>query len=236
MALARSRLTAQGQISVPAEIRRKLGLRARVGPRMERRGREDLVRRVGKVRLGRHPQGALPEGPAASGGLSRRWTREYANTCGRSMRAADTNVLVRFAARDDLRQLAPPEAFVAGGVWASQLVLGRNRLGARKRAYRLRRRRVRHRAGDVAQSQRTESCKIADVALAALALFRKRPALGFADCLILETARKAGPSAARHLRSRARQGRRRAPALSGRATRPSRARRRRRSSRSGCTP
>jgi predicted nucleic-acid-binding protein len=32
----------------------------------------------------------------------------------------------------------------------------------------------------------------ADVAIAALALFKKRPALGFSDCLILETARKAG--------------------------------------------
>ena len=32
----------------------------------------------------------------------------------------------------------------------------------------------------------------ADVVVAALAQFRARPALGFSDCLVLETARKAG--------------------------------------------
>lgn len=47
MPLAKSRLTAQGQISVPAEVRRKLG----VGPgsmlEWEEVGRQMLVRRAG---------------------------------------------------------------------------------------------------------------------------------------------------------------------------------------------
>jgi predicted nucleic-acid-binding protein len=36
------------------------------------------------------------------------------------------------------------------------------------------------------------SVQDADVVAAALGHFRKRPALGFSDCLILEVARKAG--------------------------------------------
>ena len=48
MALARSKVTAQGQISVPAEVRRKLG----VGPgsvlEWEEEGEEIVVRRAGR--------------------------------------------------------------------------------------------------------------------------------------------------------------------------------------------
>jgi antitoxin PrlF len=48
MTIARSRLTAQGQISVPAEVRRRLG----VGPgsvlAWEEEGDEVVVRRVGR--------------------------------------------------------------------------------------------------------------------------------------------------------------------------------------------
>ena len=39
------------------------------------------------------------------------------------MRAVDTNVLVRLVARDDARQVASAEAFVAQGAWISHLVL-----------------------------------------------------------------------------------------------------------------
>jgi predicted nucleic-acid-binding protein len=106
------------------------------------------------------------------------------------MRAADTNVLVRLAARDDAAQLAAARAFVAGGVWASQLVLAET-AWVLQASY----------AFDDAELVAALEVLLnhvglivqdADVALAALALFRKRPALGFADCLILETARKAG--------------------------------------------
>ncbi|MET0553438.1 MAG: PIN domain-containing protein, partial [Vicinamibacteria bacterium] len=39
------------------------------------------------------------------------------------MRAVDTNVLVRLLTRDDARQLAAAEAFVAGGAWVPHVVL-----------------------------------------------------------------------------------------------------------------
>ena len=39
------------------------------------------------------------------------------------MRAVDTNVLVRLATRDDAKQVAAAEAFIAPGAWVSHLVL-----------------------------------------------------------------------------------------------------------------
>ena len=39
------------------------------------------------------------------------------------MRSVDTNVLVRLITRDDLKQVAAAEKFVAGGAWVSHLVL-----------------------------------------------------------------------------------------------------------------
>jgi AbrB family looped-hinge helix DNA binding protein len=48
MALARSRLTAQGQISVPAEVRRKLGLGPGSVIEWDEAGDRIFVRRAGK--------------------------------------------------------------------------------------------------------------------------------------------------------------------------------------------
>ncbi|MFP5284626.1 MAG: PIN domain-containing protein, partial [Thermoanaerobaculia bacterium] len=39
------------------------------------------------------------------------------------MRAVDTNVLVRLITRDDDKQTAAAEAFVASGAWVPQLAL-----------------------------------------------------------------------------------------------------------------
>lgn len=47
MAIAKSRLTAQGQISVPAEVRRKLGLGPGSVLEWEQVGEQMLVRRAG---------------------------------------------------------------------------------------------------------------------------------------------------------------------------------------------
>ena len=47
MALAKSRLTAQGQISVPAEVRRKLGIGPGSVLEWEQVGQQMLVRRAG---------------------------------------------------------------------------------------------------------------------------------------------------------------------------------------------
>ena len=41
-------------------------------------------------------------------------------------------------------------------------------------------------------NHKTLTVQDADVVAAALAHFRKRPALGFSDCMLLEIARKAG--------------------------------------------
>jgi AbrB family looped-hinge helix DNA binding protein len=63
MALARSKLTAQGQISVPAEIRRKLG----VGPgstlEWDEEGGKIVVRRAGKYTFEDIHKVLFPDGP-----------------------------------------------------------------------------------------------------------------------------------------------------------------------------
>lgn len=48
MAIAQSKLTAQGQISVPAEIRKKLGLRPGSVMEWDQSGGEVVVRRAGQ--------------------------------------------------------------------------------------------------------------------------------------------------------------------------------------------
>jgi predicted nucleic-acid-binding protein len=106
------------------------------------------------------------------------------------MHAADTNVLVRLVTSENPAQLATARAFVAGGVWASQLVLAET-AWVLQATYGFD-------DGELATAlemllnHRGLSVQDADVALSALTLFKKRPALGFADCMILETARKAG--------------------------------------------
>ncbi len=106
------------------------------------------------------------------------------------MRAVDTNVLVRLMARDDAAQAAAAEAFVAGGAWVSQVVLVETvwvlesvyGVDAKGRA----------KAIEMLLNHRELSLQDPDVVERALAHFRKRPSLGFSDCLVLEAARKAG--------------------------------------------
>ncbi len=47
----------------------------------------------------------------------------FGGTCGRGMRAVDTNVLIRLITRDDPRQVTAAESYVARGAWVSHLVL-----------------------------------------------------------------------------------------------------------------
>jgi antitoxin PrlF len=65
MALAHSKLTAQGQISVPAEVRRRLG----VGPgsvlEWVEEGEQVVVRRAGKTTSEDVHRAAFPDGPPA---------------------------------------------------------------------------------------------------------------------------------------------------------------------------
>jgi AbrB family looped-hinge helix DNA binding protein len=67
MKIAQSRLTAQGQISVPAVVRTKLGLRPGAVLEWEERGGELLVRRVGQYSTAEVHQALFgPEAPPAS--------------------------------------------------------------------------------------------------------------------------------------------------------------------------
>lgn len=106
------------------------------------------------------------------------------------MRAVDTNVLVRLIARDDTRQTASAEAFVATGAWVSLLALTETfwvlasvyELKAEDQA----------RAIEMLLDHRQLVLQDHESVTAALQLFRSKPSLGFSDCLVLETARRAG--------------------------------------------
>lgn len=106
------------------------------------------------------------------------------------MRAVDTNVLVRLVIRDDAKQVAAAEAFVAKGAWVSHLVLAET-VWVLESVYELDAPRC---ATGVDMLLKHASLKLQepDVVAAALAHFRHRPSLGFSDCLVLEIARKAG--------------------------------------------
>ena len=106
------------------------------------------------------------------------------------MRAVDANVLIRLAARDDARQVAAAEAFVAKGVWVSHLVLV-EAVWVLTSVYDLG-------PGEIATAvemllnHQNLTVQDSDTVAAALEHYRKKRALGFSDCLILEVARKAG--------------------------------------------
>jgi predicted nucleic-acid-binding protein len=106
------------------------------------------------------------------------------------MRAIDTNLLVRLITRDDARQVEAAEAFVAKGAWVSHLVLAET-AWVLESVYEL----SAHKLGDAIEMLLDHGELVverADVAGAALAQFRKRPGLGYTDCLVLESARSAG--------------------------------------------
>jgi predicted nucleic-acid-binding protein len=104
--------------------------------------------------------------------------------------AVDTNVLVRLATRDDAKQVAVAEAFVAKGAWVSHLVLAEAvwvlsavyELGPRELAA----------AIEMFLNHRQLSLQDSETVAAALEHYRKKPSLGFSDCLVLEIARRAG--------------------------------------------
>jgi predicted nucleic-acid-binding protein len=106
------------------------------------------------------------------------------------MRAIDTNLLVRLLVRDDRRQVAAAEKFIARGAWVPTLVLvealwvldavyGRSR-GQLAAAVKLL----------LAHAELT--LQDGDAVGAALAHYVAHPRVEFSDCLILETARRAG--------------------------------------------
>jgi predicted nucleic-acid-binding protein len=106
------------------------------------------------------------------------------------MRAVDTNVLVRLVTRDDARQTAAAEAFISNGAWVSHLVLVETSwvlgtvygLGANSLAQ----------AIEMLMNHSDLAVEDPEILAAALKRFRQHPKFGFSDCLVLETARKAG--------------------------------------------
>ena len=106
------------------------------------------------------------------------------------MRAVDTNVLVRLITRDDPKQVAGAEEFVARGAWVSHLALAeatwvlasvyvRNPLAIVT-------------AVEMLLQHQHLTLQDADAVAAAVAQCRRRPRIGFSDCLMVEVARKAG--------------------------------------------
>lgn len=106
------------------------------------------------------------------------------------MRAIDTNVLVRLIARDDARQVAAAEGFIASGAWVSHVVLAET-LWVLESVYDLDPAACAT-AVDMLLSHASITVQDADAVTAALVQFRRKPSLGFSDCLVLEVARKAG--------------------------------------------
>jgi len=106
------------------------------------------------------------------------------------MRAVDTNVLVRLATRDDADQVEAAEAFVAKGAWVSHLVLA-EATWVLDSVYERSPNEIATAVG-MFLNHRHLTLQDAEVVSAALEDFRKKPSLGFSDCLILEIARKAG--------------------------------------------
>jgi predicted nucleic-acid-binding protein len=106
------------------------------------------------------------------------------------MRAVDTNVLVRLVTRDDLKQVAAAESFTSKGAWVSTLVLI-EATWVLTAVYELTHPEIAT-AVDMLLHHRDLTIQDSDTVAAALEHYRRRPALGFSDCLILEVARKAG--------------------------------------------
>lgn len=106
------------------------------------------------------------------------------------MHAVDTNVLVRLATRDDAKQLAAAEAFVAHGAWVSHLVLAET-IRVLSAVYESRPRELAT-AIEMFLNHKQLSLQDSDTVATALEHYRAKPTLGFSDCLILEVARRAG--------------------------------------------
>ena len=106
------------------------------------------------------------------------------------MRAVDTNVLVRLVTRDDARQVAAAEAFVENGAWVSHLALA-EAIWVLTAVYDLDAPAIAT-AIEMLLNHGSLALEEPEVVSNALQHFRRRPALDFSACLLLEIARKAG--------------------------------------------
>jgi predicted nucleic-acid-binding protein len=106
------------------------------------------------------------------------------------MRAVDTNVLVRLLTRDDPKQAAAADAFVAQGAWVPHLAIAET-AWVLASAY--------DRGPDAVAtavemllSHEHLTVQDEETVASAVAQCRRHPKVGFSDCLMLEVARKAG--------------------------------------------
>ena len=106
------------------------------------------------------------------------------------MRAVDTNVLVRLLVRDDAKQVAAAEAFVESGAWVPHLAIAES-TWVLESVYELGPQAIAT-AVDMLLNHAQLTVQDADVVAAALVRFRQHRNIGFSDCLMVETARKAG--------------------------------------------
>ncbi|MFH0342304.1 MAG: PIN domain-containing protein [Chromatiales bacterium] len=106
------------------------------------------------------------------------------------MRAVDTNVLVRLIARDDARQVAAAEAFVANGAWVPHLALA-EATWVLASVYNRDPQTIAS-AVEMLLNHHCLTLQDSDAVAAAVERFRQRPGVGFSDCLMLEVTRKAG--------------------------------------------
>jgi predicted nucleic-acid-binding protein len=106
------------------------------------------------------------------------------------MRGVDTNVLVRLITRDDARQTASAESFIATGAWVSVLALA-EATWVLSSVYELSSKELAQ-AIEMLLHHQDLVLQDSDAVRGALELFRAKPALGFSDCLMLQLARKAG--------------------------------------------
>lgn len=106
------------------------------------------------------------------------------------MRAVDTNLLVRLITRDDTKQVAVAEAFVAQGAWVPHLAVAEATWvlssvydrGPEAIAT----------AVEMLLSHEHLTVQDSETVAAAVTQFRQHPKVGFSDCLLVEVARKAG--------------------------------------------
>jgi predicted nucleic-acid-binding protein len=106
------------------------------------------------------------------------------------MRAVDTNILVRLIGRDDSRQVAAAEAFVAGGAWVSHVVLVET-VWVLSAVYGLAAAAIAT-AVEMLLNHQHLTVQDADVVARALVRYRTQPSITLSDYLVLEIARKAG--------------------------------------------
>src|SRR5688500_14916975 len=100
------------------------------------------------------------------------------------MRAVDTNVLVRLVTGDDAKQVALAEEFISPGAWASLLVLAET-IWVLEAVYEREPAQIME-AVEMLLDHQNLTLQDSDVVSAALEHYRKKPSLGFSDCLVLE--------------------------------------------------